>query len=115
MSLVYWNIEDVLSFHIFFNLVAFRKSTLSIISGQVGGSHYLSSGGAAEYLCLPNHPQWGSKFTKAEKDGGHANAYVFGAEYQTGAYSDPRKNLHDYDVPCAVCLTKKSTVSMFPG
>ena len=62
-------------------------------------------------LCLPRNPHWGKY-----KDGFEGEkAYIYGAEYQTTTNTFLR-NVHDHDVPCAVCLVRnRSVVKMFPG
>ena len=62
-------------------------------------------------LCLPRDPQWGKY-----KDGHEGEKdYIYGAEYQTKTNTFLR-NVHDHDVPCAVCLVRnRSVVKMFPG
>ena len=82
------------------------------ILGQAGGSYYNSKGGGSNYLCLPNDPDNGKPYS-------YANDVLFGAEYETGGsykISGFGDNLHNKDVPCAVCRHKgKSSVLMIPG
>ena len=82
-----------------------------IIEGQAGGSHQDSKGGGSNYLCLPNDPDNGKPYS-------FANDVLYGAEYQVGRSRKPSglDNLHDKDVPCAVCRRRgKSSVLMIPG
>ena len=63
---------------------------------------YTHSGGGANYLCLPEQPQY-STYTAGTQAG---RAYLYGAEYQTGgADNGPLRSLHKCNVPCAVCYT----------
>ena len=79
--------------------------------GFVGGSYYGHTGGGAEYMCLPNNPKY-DKY----KDGFQSNSYVYGAEYQVSSYSPFQNNLHDHDVPCAVCYVQsRATQLMIPA
>ena len=82
------------------------------IIGQAGGSYYSNKGGGSNYLCLPNDPDNGKPYS-------YANDVLFGAEYETGGsykISGFGDNLHNKDVPCAVCRHKgKSSVVMIPG
>jgi hypothetical protein len=82
------------------------------ILGQAGGSYFNSKGGGSNYLCLPNDPDNGKPYS-------YANDVLFGAEYETGGsykISGLGANLHNKDVPCAVCRHKgKSSVVMIPG
>jgi hypothetical protein len=82
-----------------------------IITGQAGGSHYTSKGGGSEYLCLPNDPDNGKPYS-------YANDVLYGAEYEINGSQKPSGfgDLHDRDVPCAVCRRRgKSSVLMIPG
>jgi len=83
-----------------------------IITGQAGGGHYNSKGGGNEYLCLPNDPDNGKPYS-------YANDVLYGAEYEVAGSQKPSgfgDNLHNKDVPCAVCRCKgKSSVLMIPG
>ncbi|XP_056006027.1 short-chain collagen C4-like [Ostrea edulis] len=83
-----------------------------VLSGFTGGSHYTHSGAAVDPLCLPRDPEWGRY--KDGADGGRA--YVYGAEYETGNSLSNLRNLHDHDVPCAVCLVhNRSVLRVFPA
>ena len=67
--------------------------------------HYRHKGGGANYLCLPDTPQY-----LRYKSGGQANvAYVHGAEYDT--YEDlPLSSVLNHNVPCAVCHVRQCMV-----
>ena len=82
-----------------------------IIEGQAGGNSYSNKGGGSNYLCLPNDPDNGKPYS-------YANDVLYGAEYEVDGSSKPSglDNLHDKDVPCAVCRCRgKSSVLMIPG
>ena len=83
------------------------------IVGYAAGSHNTNSGGVGETQCLPSDPQWGN--VDLEQSG----SYIYGAEYETGSDRSNRlfgKNIHDHDVPCAVCEVKgRHTLHMFPA
>ena len=78
--------------------------------GYAAGSYYSHLGGSSELLCLPQEPEWGHF-----KPGFQGESYVYGSEYQTGhnygaddVFANDNiegDNLHDHNVPCAVCLT----------
>lgn len=93
-----------------------ENGTELVYHGYAGGSWYDHSGGAAEYLCLPQDPIWGH-FLGGVQD---HTAYVFGAEYELGQrtlsefFKTSPKAGHD-DVPCAVCRTKRPSVYMIPA
>ena len=82
-----------------------------IIVGQAGGNSYNSRGGGSNYLCLPNDPDNGAPYS-------FANDALYGAEYEVAGSQKPSglNNLHNKDVPCAVCRRRgKSSVLMIPG
>ena len=82
-----------------------------IIVGQAGGNYYTKKGGGSNYLCLPNDHDTGKPYS-------YANDVLYGAEYEVGGSSKPSGfgNLHDQDVPCAVCKRRgKFSVLMIPG
>ena len=84
-----------------------------IYHGYAAGSHNKHSGGAADTQCLPRDPQWGNAHP------GETGSYIYGAEYENGADRSTSifgKNVHDQDVPCAVCEVKgRKTLNMFPA
>jgi hypothetical protein len=82
-----------------------------IIVGQAGGNYYSNKGGGSNSLCLPNDPDNGKPYS-------YANDVLYGAEYEVDGNSKPSGfgDLHDKDVPCAVCRPRgKSSVLMIPG
>jgi len=83
-----------------------------IIVGQAGGNLHTNKGGGSNYLCLPNDPDNGKPYS-------FANDVLYGAEYEVGGSSKLSgfgDNLHQKDVPCAVCRRRgKSSVLMIPG
>ena len=88
---------------------ACRAGAKLVYEGIVGGGHYNQHGNGANYLCLPKDPQYISTTPPAWK------SLLYGAEYETGnrVFNKP---LHDYNVPCAVCLApKKISKLMIPA
>ncbi|ELU03540.1 hypothetical protein CAPTEDRAFT_175203 [Capitella teleta] len=87
-----------------------------VYHGFVGGSSFLSTGGASDYLCLPSDPQWGSYNEVANGLG-----EVWGAEYETASFPFTLRNegpstLQNQNVPCAVCRAKtRASVLMVPA
>ena len=67
--------------------------TEMLYTGIVGGSHYNHYGAGANYLCLPNNPQ----YFQTGDVGQHS--LLYGAEYQNSIIGK-----HDYNVPCSVCF-----------
>ncbi|XP_033754814.1 uncharacterized protein LOC117337805 [Pecten maximus] len=86
------------------------NDTQLVYSGFAGGSHYTSPGGAANTLCMPPEPVWGTRKDQTARLAGH----VYGAEYEdVGVFGMPDLK---QDVPCAVCKnTAHSIVTMVPG
>ena len=80
------------------------SGTTLVYSGRAGGSHYSNPGGGANYLCLPNDPQYSSTQQPSHY------ALVNGAEYESIAGVD------DQNVPCAVChVATRSSYLMVPA
>jgi len=82
-----------------------------ILEGQAGGNQYNNKGGGSNYLCLPNDPDNGKAYSSS-------NDVIYGAEYEVSGSAKPSglDNLHNKDVPCAVCRGRgKSAVLMLPG
>ena len=78
-----------------------------VYSGRAGGSFFENSCGGANYLCLPEDPDYTLQFAA----GVQGHAHVHGVEYES-----PIAGMHDYDVPCAVChVTTRDTVPMIPA
>jgi hypothetical protein len=77
-----------------------------IYDGFAGGSHYLSQGGAANYVCLHKQPTWNDQTVTESQN------YIYGAEYQVGP---PWVSIHHHDVPCAICHVPSSSIYMIPG
>eukprot|EP00106_Octopus_bimaculoides_P016377 XP_014783819.1 PREDICTED: short-chain collagen C4-like isoform X2 [Octopus bimaculoides] len=85
-----------------------------VYEGVVGGQSYKVIGGGSNLLCLPKDPIPAEFTSKVE-----AAASIYGAEYQLEAYTsdslfsfENAKELHDHNVPCAVCLTREPAIVM---
>ena len=87
--------------------------TQLLYAGRVAGSFYNEKGGGANYLCLPEQPQY-STYTAGTQVG---RAFLYGAEYQTaGLDNGPLHSFHDHNVPCAVCYAStRETIVMIPA
>ena len=90
------------------------EGTELVYSGITGGSYYNQRGGGANYLCMPQDPQYSPtlRYRNGQTDdtNGHASK-VHGSEY---AY--PLQGTHDHNVPCAVChVSTRPTVMMIPA
>ena len=69
-----------------------------VYAGRLGGSWYNQKGGASNYLCMPEDPDY-SEYTA----GVQGSSPVYGSEYHTYG---PFENLaNNHNVPCALCFT----------
>ena len=81
-----------------------------VYAGRAGGTHYTQKGGGANYLCMPEDPEY-SEY----QPGDYATSYMHGAEYETW-YSGPLHDVVNHNVPCAVCYTSaRVSVLMLPA
>ena len=87
--------------------------TQLLYAGRAAGSSHGAQGGGANYICLPEQPQY-STYTAGAQGG---RAFLYGAEYQTaGLDNGPLNSFHDHNIPCAVCYTStRETVVMIPA
>jgi len=88
--------------------------TQLLYAGRAAGSHFTQSGGGANYICLPEQPQY-STYTAGTQSG---RVYLYGAEYQTRNGQDigPLSSFGEHNVPCAVCYAStRGTVVMIPA
>ena len=85
-----------------------------LYAGRAAGSDYQEKGGGANYLCLPEQPEYSTYTAGTETH----RAFLYGAEYETGGYTNgPLGSFHEqHNVPCAVCYTSaRETVVMIPA
>ena len=90
------------------------SGTQLLYAGRASGSDYSERGGASNYLCLPEQPQY-STYTAGTQSG---RTYLYGAEYRTKGAVDngPLRNFNLHNVPCAVCYSStRGTVVMIPA
>ena len=92
------------------------SGTQLLYAGRAAGSYYNQKGGGANYLCLPEQPQY-SNYTAGIQGG---RSLLYGAEYQTGSPhptdTGPFHSVAQHNVPCAVCYTSaRETVVMIPA
>ena len=75
---------------------------------KAAGSNYDHYGDGANYICLPDKPEFLSYTPGASEH----QSYIYGAEYQTkGVHKGPLAPLHDHNVPCwMLCFTRVSSV-----
>ena len=83
--------------------------TTLVYAGRAGGTWYAHKGGAANYLCMPDDPDYLSY-----QPGVQGYNYVYGAEYETGG--GPLRAVNEHNVPCAVCYAStRVAVTMIPA
>ena len=83
--------------------------TALVYSGRVGGSWCCGHGGAANYLCMPDDPDYGT-YTPGVQGWGH----IYGTEYETS--SSPLSAVYNHNAPCAVChASTRTIVLMIPA
>ena len=84
-------------------------------AGRVVGIFFIQQGGGANYLCLPEKPEY-SNYTTGTQIG---RAYLYGTEYATGCYiveRGPFRSVSGHNVPCAVCfVSERKNVLMIPA
>jgi len=74
-----------------------------------GGTYYNHKGGAANFLCMPDDPDY-----LHYQPGVQGECYVFGVEYQ--ANTGPLVAVLNHNVPCAVCYAStRVAVTMIPA
>ena len=82
-------------------------------SGRAGGSWYSQRGGATNYLCMPDDPDY-LQFDSSV-DGYN---YIYGVEYDThaGQPLQVQPNVRGHNVPCAVCMAvSRCSLLMIPA
>ena len=80
--------------------------TQLVYAGRTGGTWYETSGGGANYLCMPENPQYGRYWS-----GEQGYSKIYGTEYQS--HGRPMEN---HNVPCAVCYAStRETSIMIPA
>ena len=76
-----------------------------VYSGLTAGKWYSYSGAGANYLCLPEDPQY-----LDTRSGAQRYSTIYGTEYE-----EPLKGQDDSKAPCAVCSTYRSISVMIPA
>ena len=85
------------------------SGTQLVYTGRAAGN-YFNQGGGAEYLCLPDNPNYLRYTNGVQED----RAYLYGSEYKP-TESAPLSAVTDHNVPCAVCYAStRGTVMMIP-
>ena len=85
------------------------SGTELVYAGRAGGTYYTHKGGAANYLCMPDDPDYLSY-----QPGVQGNNPVYGAEWET--LGGPLSAVNNHNVPCAVCYAStRAAVTMIPA
>ncbi len=80
-----------------------------VYAGKAGGAHHNTQGGAANYLCLPENPDYLQYHA-----GVQGESQVLGVKYQ--ANRRPLSSVSSHGVPCAMCVTSaRVAVLMIPA
>ncbi|XP_053378726.1 uncharacterized protein LOC123526588 [Mercenaria mercenaria] len=85
-----------------------------IYKGYTGGKWYGDTGGPANYVCMPEDPQW-AKYLDGFQDIGNR---MYGTEYEDNyestfnPFSVHRAN---EDAPCVVCKSQRAITVMIPA
>ncbi len=87
-----------------------RLGVTFVYSGQTGSTRGEDQGGASNYVCMPNNPQYPSGYGIGVK----GNSYVYGTEYEQPP--PPHQGSHQHNAVCAVCyVADKHTTIMIPA
>lgn len=89
------------------------NGTELLYTGYAGGTHHNHKGGGANVLCLTGDPLW-NKYD----DKGEGGALIYGTGYEYGSrkkYPQFDTSLDEYNTPCSVCYTTRSSSIMIPG
>ncbi len=81
--------------------------TKMLYTGRMSGANYNTQGGGANYVCLPNDPEYDALNTYSSR----YFSYIYGTEYEWAI-----AGRHDHNVPCAVChVTTRFAKVMIPA
>ena len=90
-----------------------NRSTELVYSGRAGGSRFNKNGGATNYLCMPDNPDYRQYDSRVQ-----GYNYVYGVEYgpDSGQPLRVNPNVYAHNVPCAVCMAvSRCSLLMIPG
>ena len=88
------------------------QGTELVYSGRAGASHSTQKGGGANYLCMPDNPQY-STYVRGVND----FSTVYGTEYWYSFPPPPQyQHIHHHNVPCAIChVQERGSLLMIPA
>ena len=90
-----------------------NQSTELVYAGRAGGSRYIKTGGATNYLCMPDDPDY-----LQYANGTQGYNYVYGVEYNpsSGQPLHVQPDVDAHNVPCAVCMARsRCSLLMIPA
>ena len=84
--------------------------TKLVYAGVAGGTRYNEKGGASNYLCMPQDPEYSTNLQY--RRGIERN----GVPIHAAEYDHPIQGSHHHNAPCAVCrVSTRPTVVMIPA
>ena len=87
------------------------NDTQLVYSGRAGKAFWNQKGGGINYQCFPEDPEYSHY-----RAGVQEHSSVYGVEYEVPISQLGSINLHNHNVPCAVCLaTTRVAVVMIPA
>ena len=88
------------------------NDTELLYKGKAAGSSHDQPGGGANYICLPDEPEFLPYIPGASQ----YQSYIYGTEYEAYDNSGPLKHLQDRNVPCVVCyVSTRISYLMIPA
>ncbi len=81
------------------------EGTELVYAGRVGGSRYNAKGGASNYICLPDNPQYLSY-----QVGVQGFSVIYGTEFET--HSQPLSPVFHHNIPCSICYASTRSVHL---
>ena len=85
------------------------SGAMLVYGGKTGIPYAGDRGGASNYICMPNDPQ----YTLPYRPGVQGYSFVFGTEYEN---APPGYSINQHNAPCAVCyIATKQTTIMIPA
>ena len=83
-----------------------EQGTQLLYSGRAGGTHLQHTAGGANYLCMPDTPNYLEYQSGVQDDG-----FVAGVEYDFNGMPT-LSSYNNHNVPCAVCYVSTRSVSV---
>ena len=88
------------------------NDTEILYKGKAAGSSHNEYGGGANFICLPDTPE----FLSYTPGVSQYQSYIYGAEYEIWNNNGPLAPLHDHNVPCVVCyVSTRVSYLMIPA